>query len=207
MASVIRHARNHKVKREAVDVGGAGGVGDSVLPSVLPPVPIHFNSRMQGVKQLSNFAPCMIGGHRTTVEHEYQALKMERVFGDKEYATQIRFLSTPKEAKKAGSMDGWIEWMKDHRQSKVTKKALKEEFKTRIKHQWVPISIQVMRELLCEKFNPIINPQLWAFLDGTTDRPLHEVGRPNVWTKSGSDMLGRLLCDVRMKYREVLKSN
>jgi predicted NAD-dependent protein-ADP-ribosyltransferase YbiA (DUF1768 family) len=157
---------------------------------------------MAGVKQLSNFYCCMLktsDGHNvtlTTVEHEYQARKAEVVFNDAAYAAHIRALLTPKEAKKAGSMGGWIEWEKAKNPRK-TKKALRLEFKEMIQQRWIPVSTKVMRELLMQKFSPHFNMDLWKFLQGTGERPLHEVGRKNFWTKAGQDMLGRLLCEVR----------
>ena len=171
----------------------------------LPSVPIHFNSRMNGVKQLSNFAQCVLGGRRMTVEHEYQALKMEAMFGDVKYAEHIRLLATPQQAKKAGSMGGWIEWKISQTMDWMkapTKVSLKKQFKDAMSTKWIPQSESQMRKLLMEKFNPILNTDLWHFLNSTEDRPLHEVGRPNVWTKSGGDLLGRLLCEVRQYYRE-----
>jgi len=166
---------------------------------------------MAGVKQLSNFALCMlrVGGNitLTTVEHEYQARKMEVVFDDAVYAAHIRALSTPKEAKKAGSMGAWVEWEKakhegqGHGSPRWTKKALKQEWKEMIQQRWIPVSAKIMRELLMQKFNPNVNQDLWAFLDSTGERPLHEVGRPNFWTKAGQDMLGRLLLDVRHEWQ------
>lgn len=168
----------------------------------LPSVPLHFNSRMNGVKQLSNFAYCVLGGRRTTVEHEYQARKIEAMFGDVKYAEHIRLLATPQQAKKAGSMGGWIEWMKNEMKSPSTKVSLKKQFKEAMSAKWIPQSESQMRKLVMEKFSPTTNADMWNFLDSTEDRPLHEVGRPNVWTKSGGDLLGRLLCEVRQHYRE-----
>jgi predicted NAD-dependent protein-ADP-ribosyltransferase YbiA (DUF1768 family) len=191
MASAIRHERPRFAHKKV----------DSKFS--LDPVPVHFNSRMNGVKQLSNFATCVLGGRRTTVEHEYQARKMEAMFGDVKYAEHIRLLSTPQQAKKAGSMGGWIDWMKKEMKSPQTKVALKKEFKSAMSAKWIPQSESQMRKLLMEKFNPVTNPDMWHFLDSTQDRPLHEVGRPNVWTKSGGDLLGRLLCKVRDHYRLV----
>lgn len=166
---------------------------------------------MAGVKQLSNFALCMlrVGGNitLTTVEHEYQARKMEVVFDDPVYAAHIRALFTPKEAKKAGSMGAWVEWAKakakhgGHASPRLTKKALQQEWKEMIQQRWIPVSTKIMRELLIQKFNPNFNKDLWEFLNSTGERSLHEVGRPNFWTKAGQDMLGRLLHDVRHEWQ------
>lgn len=175
-------------------------------PIALQPVPLHFNSQMAGVKQLSNSHLCMlktrVDGHvmLTTVDHEYQARKMEVVFDDASYAEHIRALPTPKEAKKAGSMSAWVEWEKA-KTPHMTKKALKKEFKEMIRQRWIPVFIKIMRELLMQKFNPNFNKDLWEFLNATGDRPLHEIGRPNFWTKDGKDALGRLLRDVRNEWR------
>jgi predicted NAD-dependent protein-ADP-ribosyltransferase YbiA (DUF1768 family) len=137
----------------------------------------------------------------TTVEHEYQALKAERVFDDDIYAAHIRSLLSPKEAKSAGSMAGWVAWMKQ-RFPQRTKVSLKAEFKEMIKQRWVPISIKVMRELLAQKFDKTINENLWKALLQTGERPLHEVGRGHgIWIKSGGDMLGQLLMQMRAHAR------
>lgn len=207
MEAIRRVRRATTARHKVSDKIGSTGVksGNNIEGQVsLDPVPIHFNSRMSGVKELSNFAPCVIDGRSTTVEHEYQALKMEVLFGDIIYANHIRSLATPQEAKKAGSMGGWVAWMKTRRLSlspSVTKEALKHQFKEAIKTKWIPQSMSVMRGLLEKKFNPLTNPTLWHFLDSTENRPLHEVGRPNVWTKSGQDMLGKHLVEVRFYYR------
>jgi len=201
-----QHTAQHKVTHQRRSVVGQSEVKIEGKV-VLGPVPIHFNSRMNGVKELSNFAPCVIDGRSTTVEHEYQALKMEIVFGDLVYANHIRSLATPQEAKKAGSMGAWVTWMKTRRLSlspSVTKEALKRQFKEAIKTKWIPQSMFIMRGLLEKKFNPVTNPDMWHFLDSTENRPLHEVGRPSVWTKSGQDMLGKLMVEVRFYYRHVV---
>jgi predicted NAD-dependent protein-ADP-ribosyltransferase YbiA (DUF1768 family) len=169
------------------------------------PVCFFSKSKDAEVRVFSNFAPCRLKRDltwtATTVEHEYQALKFELAFRDTAYADYIRHLPSPVDAKKAGSMGAWIAYQKERFPSR-TKKSLKEEFQATIQQAWIPLSTATMLSLLRQKFSEEGNPVLHARVEATGTRPLHEVGRPNYWTRAGQDMLGRLLMVVRAEFRE-----
>lgn len=58
-----------------------------------------------------------------------------------------------------------------------------------------------MRELLHAKFSQ--NPALRRLLLETGDASLHEAGRGRtVWTVAGDDALGKMLVELRLRFRE-----
>lgn len=166
--------------------------------------PINFNSRSKRWGELSNFYPCMLlrDGELvlTTVEHEYQALKFEIAFVDKEYANLVRAAPTAKEAKSMGSKKAWVNYMKKHGDKSMRslpKTKIEKLFAINIQ-RWIAHSVPTMKKLLEVKFSAQHNSKIHQVLVSTGDAPLHEFGRgKGFWIKSGQDMLGKLLVAIR----------
>ena len=122
---------------------------------------------------LSNFSPaevCWAGDSYPTVEHAYQAAKSN----DPQVRERFAFLKTPGEAKREGR-------------------------KIAIRDDWESIKINVMRNLLIQKFS---DPVLLAKLKATAP---HELIEGNWWNDTfwgvcrgiGKNNLGKLLMEIR----------
>jgi ribA/ribD-fused uncharacterized protein len=131
---------------------------------------------------LSNFFPCIVaygGIAYPSVEHAYQAAKTL----DDDLRRSIASLSTAGEAKAFGS-------------------------KLRLRPDWEEVKVQVMRELLLQKFE---DPQLMGWLLDTGEEELVE---GNTWGDTfwgvcggaGLNHLGRLLMEVRALLRARVQS-
>ena len=135
-----------------------------------------------------------VDGAFLTVEHMYQWNKMSVL--DPAYADErIRHAPTALLAKRYASKKAWV----DHTYVKPgpTKKRLGELFDSKVKIFRQQCMLTTMRCALRLKFEQ--NAELRAALVGTGAHPLGELGRSrrDFWAKTGENMLGRLLMELR----------
>lgn len=125
---------------------------------------------------LSNFAPCYLPSGYPTSENAYMAAKVRT-----EHRAFFREC-TAREAK--------TEWKNF---PLIDKSAA----------EWDARKYQVMAEILLQKFDPTLNPELHVKLKATGNRYLEEKNwwSDSVWgvdwKKGGQNLLGRLLMDIR----------
>jgi predicted NAD-dependent protein-ADP-ribosyltransferase YbiA (DUF1768 family) len=140
-------------------------------------------------------------GAFASVEHYYQWCKILII--DPDYARDvIRPASSPRLAKTLASKKAWV----DHRyevvnvsgSKKVTKKALAQLFTDRI-NSWRVLGHHLMAMRVGLRLKYIQNPELRQALVRTQGAPLGELGRSpwDYWAKTGCNMLGRLLVELR----------
>lgn len=136
---------------------------------------------------LSNFHPCNVrfGGHEyPTVEHAYQAAKTT----DEEWRARIAAAETPGEAKKLGR-------------------------KAPPRQDWLTAKVDVMRQLVAQKFSWLLNHDLARALWETGDAEIAEGNKwhDNEWGdcscakckgKPGKNLLGNMLMEIRAHLRE-----
>lgn len=188
---------------------------------------VSFNSRSKVFSELSNFFPFVSGGvavsSRTcrvvleprrwegiappgdrkfdaiecnSVEAAYQLAKY-LLFVDPAYGELILLPKVMEGAgaammKSLGSQGKYLPWRVRH--SRGTKKDAKAHYDGAQPLFWEH-NMTLMFQLLWSKFS--LNSELKDLLLSTNGRPLHEAGRPSVWTGSGGDGLGLLLMHIR----------
>lgn len=83
-----------------------------------------------------------------------------------------------------------------------TKVFLKKKFSEAVKTFYTKYALDVMRRALYHKFHD--NPELHQALVSTYPHPLSEIGRmkKDFWAHTGSDALGLLLMELRLKFME-----
>ena len=118
-----------------------------------------------------------------TAEHLFQA---DKTF-DRTWADKIRAAATPAEAKKLGR-------------------------RCPMRNDWNSVRVDIMRDVLKWKFDPVEHPALWAKLKATGDTILIE---GNTWNDTfwgicngiGQNWLGKLLMEIRDSEPEIHKSD
>ena len=134
-----------------------------------------------------------IDGAFLSVEHMYQWRKMAMI--DFEYASShIRHAATPVLAKQLSSKKKWVDATYTGAR---TKKALGREYDDKVLFFRQSCMLTVMRTALRLKFEQ--NDELKSALLSTKGCALAELGRTkrDFWAKTGSNMLGRLLVELR----------
>ena len=136
-----------------------------------------------------------------SVEHMYQYCKMTYV--DHLYANQrIRHAPTPADAKQWSSKKAWVDYAssKDP-ENRPLRRRLEKEFDESVAMFRYICSQSTMKTALRLKYEQ--NEQLRKALLATGESPLGELGRfkTEFWTKTGQNMLGKLLMELRDELR------
>ena len=166
---------------------------------------IRFNRRTKEHSHFSNMFPDV--NHNTSgvghvivsfdgksfpsVEHAYQYAMFKYGVGDPEYATIISSAASGRNAKEKSSVKRYCEWKARNSSDTRSKKVLLSLVSEKKKNWRQREGRRIMEELIASKYDSATNPKLFALLQATNDRSLHEVGRPSVWTKAGEDLLGK----------------
>ena len=163
--------------------------------------------------------PLRIVAHGRTyssVEAAYQACKahhfdekLDLMFPERHKVRLFdSFPSTigPMEAKNKAGKGGFVRIMRDENGLDLTVKRAGEVYEAIKKPSWFDKSIEVMRGLLCQKFD---HPALAACLLRTGDLKLYEIkGRgKSIWEKGGSKSTWGVLGDLLMEIRANLRKN
>jgi predicted NAD-dependent protein-ADP-ribosyltransferase YbiA (DUF1768 family) len=174
----------------AQDAAPSGSIGDHAASEVC------FSSRSSTHHELSNFHP--FGAEQDTVEALYQAAKVE-FLGSPALARRIRAQTNPVIAKRMGGKTHCCAAMAA--ELGITRAEMARRNNLRIR---AFRSFEVMKQLLTVKF---ADSEMRAALLATGDATLHEVGRGRTspWIRSGGDMLGKLLMEVRAEIRESMR--
>lgn len=118
---------------------------------------------------------------------------------DFEYGLRLLFPARYENAKKIKSMGSKTEYVNWKSRTYGISKARAGQLYDESNDRFRAHNMALMLQCLWSKFT--LNPPLRDLLMSTHNRPLHEIGRPSVWTSSGADMLGKLITHVRNHLR------